>query len=346
MDPENDKATAVKYVTLSKNHFEIFVRDLLLVRNYRVEVYVSKTTKGNDWTIEYKGSPGNLLQFEDLLFNSNEIVSGNALLSVYLQLSDNQKKLGIACIDTQENQLSVTEFVDNDFYNELEAILVLLGPRECLIPSAEGEYRRIKEVLERNQILVTQRKKNEFEKSGQLIQDLNKIVRFKKGQKADINTKPEIGQELAMCALSAALKYSELANHDSNLNQFDIKNLMLDRFVHLDAAAIRALNLFPPPNTEISSNSYKWQSVLGVLDKCKTAQGRRLLSQWIKQPLRSLEKINDRHDIVECLFKNIDARNALYNEHFNQLPDVLVLTKKLSRKKANLQDVFKIYKVK
>lgn len=214
-----------------------------------------------------------------------------------------------------------------------------------MIPSFDGEYRRVKEVLERNSILVTLRKKNEFEKSDQLMQDLNKIVRFKKGQKADIHTIPEIAKELAMCALAAAIKYSELANHDENLNQFEIKNLVLDRFVHLDAAAIRALNLFPPPNTEITSNSYKWQSVLGVLDKCKTNQGRRLLSQWIKQPLRSLEQINDRHNIVECLFQNIDARNALYNEHFCQMPDILVLTKKLSRKRASLQDVFKIYQV-
>lgn len=91
MDPNNDKSSAVKYVTLSKNNFEVLIRDLLLVRNYRVEVFVSKNTKGTDWKVEYKGSPGNLLQFEDLLFNHNEVVSGNALLSVFLQISDNQK---------------------------------------------------------------------------------------------------------------------------------------------------------------------------------------------------------------------------------------------------------------
>lgn len=113
----------------------------------------------------------------------------------------------------------------------------------------------------------------------------------------------------------------------------------------MDAAAIRALNLFPPLDIDISSPSYKWQSVLGVVDRCKTAQGRRLLNTWIKQPLRNIEIIKDRHDIVECLFEDTDTRNELYNNHLNSLPDILVLIRKVTRKRASLQDVFKIYQV-
>lgn len=33
--------------------------------------------------------------------------------------------------------------MDDDFFSELEAIVVLLGPKECLIPSAEGDVSRI-----------------------------------------------------------------------------------------------------------------------------------------------------------------------------------------------------------
>lgn len=251
----------------------------------------------------------------------------------------------MACIDTTEHIISVAEIEDSAFYTELEAAIVLLSPKECILPSITGDYEKIKEVLERNGILVSKQKKSDFANNAEFQQDLEKLVRFKKGQKKNVHTIPELKMDLAMASVAAGLKYLEAIKEESNLGKFEVKPLNLSRFVHLDSAAVFALNLFPPANVNYRSSLYKWQSVLGVLDRCKTNQGRRLLNQWLKQPLRSLDMIQERLSVVESFVDNQEIRSLLHKDHLNSIPDVLMLNNKLSRKRANLQDVFKIYQI-
>lgn len=80
----------VDYMSLSKGNFEILLRELLLVRNYRVEVYTNRG-RSNEWSIEYKGSPGNLIQFENVLFNNSEMVVGSSIIAVNLKQNGQQK---------------------------------------------------------------------------------------------------------------------------------------------------------------------------------------------------------------------------------------------------------------
>lgn len=80
----------VDYISLSKGNFEILLRELLLVKNYRVEVYTKKG-QSNDWSIEFKGSPGNLIQFENLLFNNTEMMVGSSVIAINLKQVGQQK---------------------------------------------------------------------------------------------------------------------------------------------------------------------------------------------------------------------------------------------------------------
>lgn len=59
--------------------------------------------------------------------------------------------------------------------------------------------------------MVTLRKKSEFS-SESIIDDLNTLIKFKKGQKQNAQSLPEVNLNLAMSATSALIKYLEVSS--------------------------------------------------------------------------------------------------------------------------------------
>lgn len=66
-------------------------------------------------------------------------------------------------------------------------------------------------MIERGNVMVTLRKKNEFS-SESIIQDLNNLLRFKKGQQRNVQSLPEYNLNLAMSATAAIIKYLDVSN--------------------------------------------------------------------------------------------------------------------------------------
>nr|XP_049703684.1 DNA mismatch repair protein Msh2 [Helicoverpa armigera] len=333
------------YLVLSKGNFEILIKKLLLVRRYRVEIYVAEgSVKGSDWSLKYKGSPGYLSQLEEILGEGLGASDDTTpcLMAVHIKTDAITKGrlLGVACVTAGDYQMSVTEFTDDDLLTELETITVQMAPSECLVPISEhDDYKALKKVMERTNVTVTKLKKSEFSTEG-LIQDLNRLLKFKENQQQDANAFPETSKEVAMTCLAAAIKYSALLNDSTNFGRFRLSTIQADCFLHLDSAALSALNVFP----ELGDTSHApSRSLYGLLDRCRTQQGKRLLAQWLRQPLRDINLINERLDIVELLKSNSQLRLQLHEDHLRRIPDLQALARRLTRKKANLQDCYRIY---
>lgn len=99
----------------------------------------------------------------------------------------------------------------------------------------------------------------------------------------------EYDLKIAMSSLAALLEYLDLTSpSEAHQSQWRLRAHDLSQYMKLDASAVKALNLMPNP-MELGGN--KNMSLFGLLNHCRTPQGQRLLSMWLKQPLVNLHEI-------------------------------------------------------
>lgn len=108
----------------------------------------------------------------------------------------------------------------------------------------------------------------------------------------------------------------------------------MNAYLKLDSGAFKSLNLLPETR---NSSANKTHSVYGLLNKCSTPQGQRLLTQWIKQPLVDIHKIQERQNIVEILVSDTELRSNLVENYLKRFPDFGRIEWKFIKEKAKLQ---------
>lgn len=108
---------------------------------------------------------------------------------------------------------------------------------------------------------------------------------------------------------------------------------LTSKYMLLDGATRRNLELL-----ETLREKQKKGSLLGVLDKTKTAMGGRLLRKYIEQPLIDKETIEKRLDTIEEFCNNSMLRDEL-REYLNPIYDLERLLGKVSYRSANPRDL-------
>lgn len=249
------------------------------------------------------------------------------------------RNVGVCFADASVRELGVSEFLDNDLYSNLESLLIQLGVKECLIQT-EGtkkdvELSKLKAIMDNCNIAYTEQPNGNFG-TKDIEQDLTRLLRDERAAA----TLPQTELKLAMGAAAALIKYLGVLSDQSNFGQYRLYQHDLSQYMKLDASALRALNMMPGPR-----DGSKTMSLYGLLNHCKTGVGSRLLAQWLKQPLMSLEEIEKRQQLVEAFVMDTELRQTMQEEHLRSIPDLYRLAKRFQRKLANLEDVVRAYQV-
>ena len=316
--------------------FRNFLREALFRLGKRVEIW--ETAGRMQWKVSKQASPGNLQDIEDEL--GGQMESAPIILAVKVSAKASEaRNVGVCFADASVRELGVSEFLDNDLYSNFESLLIQLGVKECLLQldaqKKDVELAKLRQIADNCGVAVSERPVSDFG-TKDIEQDLARLLRDERS----VGTLPQTDLKLAMGSAAALIKYLGALSDPSNFGQYQLYQHDLTQFMKLDASALKALNLMPGPR-----DGSKTMSLYGLLNHCKTPVGSRLLAQWLKQPLMSLEDIERRQQLVEAFFMDTELRQTMQEEHLRSIPDLYRLAKRFQRKLANLEDVVRAYQV-
>jgi DNA mismatch repair protein MutS len=109
-----------------------------------------------------------------------------------------------------------------------------------------------------------------------------------------------------------------------------------DEFVGIDESSQRNLELIR--NLRDMEGKF---SLLAIMDETRTAMGRRLLKWRILHPLRNLDAVNKRLDMVESLYRDQGRLTAL-RDILGKTPDLERLCSRLAMDRAHGKDMYSI----
>ncbi len=118
--------------------------------------------------------------------------------------------------------------------------------------------------------------------------------------------------EAGIAAAGAILYYLEFTEHKALGHISGIQRIDEDKYVWVDRFTIRNLELFASNSGVTTGATSRGQgSLLGVLDRTLTPMGGRLLKHWIALPVKDIEELNARLDVVEALVTDGDPAESL-----------------------------------
>ena len=236
----------------------------------------------------------------------------NYLAAVYQQ----KGKIGFAYIEHTTGEFRVTEFTDRESF---EDELTRLRPSELLFSEEQAaDFDLLPNALDYDGYTFLLDQAEYTLKEHFKVQSLDGFGCSRLG--------PAIG------AAGAIMHYVETQLRRSVSHLRTLQAYQTDQYVQIDASSQMNLDLVTSRSDGVKG------SLLGAIDRTSTPMGARKLRNWVLHPIRDLETLTARQDLVEALIRESFLLSELRTS-FSEVRDVERTISRLSQGSGNARDL-------
>nr|CCC52022.1 putative DNA mismatch repair protein, fragment [Trypanosoma vivax Y486] len=328
----------VDAVTVNDTIAREVIRDCLLRRGVSVEHY-ERQVSGGPYVCVQRGSPGHIADFEATLFAFEEaeiqlmatgsVVIGHVSSGVFAGQS---LRVGFAALNTTLRTVSQASASSVDMEESMRALKQICERSNIsLRPCGRGSaFPSQENFVQHSQQQKVPMKNEAMQRDMDLLATLENILRVPEDRFA-LTQFPLASRALEQL-ITSMIDPFDLTNRCA----YYIKHTVPSTFMKLDAAAIDALHII---NHKQEARGSLPTSVYSWLNRCTTGMGARMMRQWLLQPLRNVDDINERLSLVEMMNESPILRDSLVSHVLRRCNDMDRLNRKLQRRTLSLKDV-------
>ena len=140
--------------------------------------------------------------------------------------------------------------------------------------------------------------------------------------------------QLGIIASGAILHYLDFTQHSQLQHISGLSRIEEDRYVWLDRFTVRNLELFHTLNEGA-------KTLVQVVDRTISPMGARLLKRWVALPLKDIQRINDRLDVVQKFTEHAELKGNI-EEQLRLIGDLERIISKAAVGRINPREVVQI----
>ena len=215
-----------------------------------------------------------------------------------------EKSVGISFADVSTGELHCIDSIvkkKDELYNFVINELSKFSPKEILINTETLSVKNLDTFIKDKLLANVECMENEIYSSDEIL-----TKKFSEKYLSDIGL---YSHKDIVSSMIALFTYLDTTQKTDTQRITEINYYAQSAYMKLNLTARKNLEL-----TETMRDREKKGSLLWVLDKTKTAMGKRLLRTWVEQPLVNPVVITNRHNAVEELYANRELSDDITQE--------------------------------